>query len=594
MAAYSVDIQLRTLGGSQVDALADKLRGLEKSAATAGAAGEKAGTRIGTAFTNLKTKLGGVVSGFQSLGGVLSSLGVGAAIQQFAAAGLQAERTGKTIQALAGQYGEVSAVQQIAGRAAKEFSLGQSTAAKGVADLYGRLRPTGVALKDIETVFFGVNKAAATMNLTAADTEGVFLQLSQALGSGRLQGDELRSIMERMPAVGQAVAKVMGVSAAQVKQLGEEGKITTAVMIEAAKELGNLKPPPPDAYKQFNAAIEDLKTGIGKDILPAITPLVQALSGLVRSFGALPEPVRQVIAILGLALGAFVVIAPAIGTVMSIVSAAGPVFAALSGAVSAVVGVLAGSGGLAGVLGVIAGVLTGPAGWVALLVAAGAALWAFRDQIADFVGQAGQLFQGFGELAYQYLVKPYTDAFKMVWDAAIKFGANVADAIKTPVAAVMGVVRSTVNGVIGYVEQSINAAISAMNALIGLANEALRALKLPQLPLAAPVKLPRFADGGYVTKPTEALIGEGGEPEYVIPQSKMEAAMANYSAGRRGNAVIPGSANVNVSYSGSIVSMGGSDYISKGDVPGLLSSAVNQTLKTLQRSPDARRFAGVR
>ncbi len=92
----------------------------------------------------------------------------------------------------------------------------------------------------------------------------------------------------------------------------------------------------------------------------------------------------------------------------------------------------------------------------------------------------------------------------------------------------------------------------------------------------------KLATGGYVTGPTNALIGEGGESEYVVPESKMGEAMQRYAAGARGAAVIPGSANVNVSYSGSIVSMGGSDYISKGDVPGLLSSAVNQTLKTLQ------------
>jgi hypothetical protein len=49
-----------------------------------------------------------------------------------------------------------------------------------------------------------------------------------------------------------------------------------------------------------------------------------------------------------------------------------------------------------------------------------------------------------------------------------------------------------------------------------------------------------FADGGLVTKPTMGLIGEGGEPEYVIPQSKMSAAMSRYSRGARGESVIPG------------------------------------------------------
>jgi TP901 family phage tail tape measure protein len=56
------------------------------------------------------------------------------------------------------------------------------------------------------------------------------------------------------------------------------------------------------------------------------------------------------------------------------------------------------------------------------------------------------------------------------------------------------------------------------------------ALQMPKL----------YADGGFVTGPTNAVIGEGGESEYVIPASKMSAAMSNYSAGRRGAGVLEG------------------------------------------------------
>jgi len=49
-----------------------------------------------------------------------------------------------------------------------------------------------------------------------------------------------------------------------------------------------------------------------------------------------------------------------------------------------------------------------------------------------------------------------------------------------------------------------------------------------------------FADGGFVMGPTQALIGEGGESEYVIPASKMRSAMNRYASGARGSAVIPG------------------------------------------------------
>ena len=56
----------------------------------------------------------------------------------------------------------------------------------------------------------------------------------------------------------------------------------------------------------------------------------------------------------------------------------------------------------------------------------------------------------------------------------------------------------------------------------------------------------RYAEGGYVDQPTNALIGEGGEPEYVIPQSKLSATMENYRVGKRGADMIPESANVSI------------------------------------------------
>ena len=49
----------------------------------------------------------------------------------------------------------------------------------------------------------------------------------------------------------------------------------------------------------------------------------------------------------------------------------------------------------------------------------------------------------------------------------------------------------------------------------------------------------KFAQGGYVSGPTNALVGEGGEPEYIIPESKMRESMARYSRGARGGSVIP-------------------------------------------------------
>ena len=50
----------------------------------------------------------------------------------------------------------------------------------------------------------------------------------------------------------------------------------------------------------------------------------------------------------------------------------------------------------------------------------------------------------------------------------------------------------------------------------------------------AGIRIPEYAKGGYVTRPTLAMIGEGGEPEYVVPKSKAKAFANNIASGRTG------------------------------------------------------------
>lgn len=121
-----------------------------------------------------------------------------------------------------------------------------------------------------------------------------------------------------------------------------------------------------------------------------------------------------------------------------------------------------------------------------------------------------------------------------------------------------------------------------------------------------------FADGGMVTRPTMGLIGEGGEPEYVIPASKMRGAMSRYAAGARGSAVIPGSG---ASGGGAMSGGGGGaidvrytverinsvDYVTADQFQRGMAQAAAQgaqqgerrALGRLQNSPTTRRRVGV-
>jgi hypothetical protein len=120
-----------------------------------------------------------------------------------------------------------------------------------------------------------------------------------------------------------------------------------------------------------------------------------------------------------------------------------------------------------------------------------------------------------------------------------------------------------------------------------------------------------YAEGGYVTGPTPAVVGEGGEPEYIIPASKMESAMARYSSGTRGDAVIdgPGStegggggvatadAPISITVEGGITQIGNDEFVRKDQLPAIVAQASKageaRTMRRLQMNPGARRKIGM-
>ncbi|MAS97352.1 MAG: hypothetical protein CMF29_00245, partial [Kiritimatiellaceae bacterium] len=93
-----------------------------------------------------------------------------------------------------------------------------------------------------------------------------------------------------------------------------------------------------------------------------------------------------------------------------------------------------------------------------------------------------------------------------------------------------------------------------------------------------------FASGGYVDRPTKALIGEGSEGEYVIPESKLNESLSRYQAGHRGSSVVPGgvggtgnsaggSGEVTVNYTGPTLNFNGDEYVPRSAVPQIINSA---------------------
>lgn len=107
----------------------------------------------------------------------------------------------------------------------------------------GLLRSMQKSLKDqsLETTIRQVgtlNRLLAIGGLDGAARGSVSLQFGQALQSGVLAGDELRSLREAAPfELLEAIAKAAGGTTEQLKDLGSQGKLTRTVMVQALTDL---------------------------------------------------------------------------------------------------------------------------------------------------------------------------------------------------------------------------------------------------------------------------------------------------------------------------------------------------------------------
>jgi tape measure domain-containing protein len=84
-------------------------------------------------------------------------------------------------------------------------------------------------------------KAIKVSGASAVEAKSAMLQFGQALGSGKLAGDELRSLLETAPYLMRQLADGIGVPVGALKKLGEEGKLTadvvTAALTKAAAQI---------------------------------------------------------------------------------------------------------------------------------------------------------------------------------------------------------------------------------------------------------------------------------------------------------------------------------------------------------------------
>ncbi|WP_147484368.1 tape measure protein, partial [Burkholderia pseudomallei] len=92
----------------------------------------------------------------------------------------------------------------------------------------------------------------------------------------QLRGQELKSVLEELPGVADAIARGMGKSSAQLKSMAEEGKLTVGNLVEALTR----------AAGGTDALFEKMQTTVGQTMTRLQTEIVKYIGESDQATGA--------------------------------------------------------------------------------------------------------------------------------------------------------------------------------------------------------------------------------------------------------------------------------------------------------------------
>jgi tape measure domain-containing protein len=313
------------------------------------------------------------------------------------------------------------------------------------------------------------------------------LQLTQALGSGKLQGDEFRSIAEAAPMIEQIVAHFMGVTQGQLKQLSSDGKITADIMknaiLGATDEINTKFAAMPMTWGQV---WQNMQTTAFRAFVPVFNQLSAiANSESMRSFG---EMAGQTFIVVGQAVAGLINnVRWLSGIVISNGSIMEPVFVSLAFVLLAI----AGNAGFAATMaaahaaasaaetatiigltiaqdGLNAALYACPLTWIIFGVIAVIGIFYLAVYAVNHFAGTSISATGIIVGLFFWMGGQIYNTVAIVWNIFLAFVEFLGNAFKNPTAAIYNLFAVIWNGIVELVGRSVNEIIGLINKIPGM------------------------------------------------------------------------------------------------------------------------------
>jgi tape measure domain-containing protein len=188
---------------------------------------------------NFDSDTGGINAaekGLNALSSAMAALGLGLGIKELADTADAYTTLAARIKIAVGETGNVK--DAMAG--VQSVALQTNSNLDATAQLFAKLNDVGKTMgltqNQVLDLTKTVNQAIQLGGGSAQASEAAITQLSQALQSGVLRGDEFNSIMEQAPGISQALAASLGVTTGELRKMAEEGKLSSQTVVNALKD----------------------------------------------------------------------------------------------------------------------------------------------------------------------------------------------------------------------------------------------------------------------------------------------------------------------------------------------------------------------
>ena len=443
-------------------------------------------------------KIGSVLAGFASLSFAKSMLDTADAMQSINA----------QVRQVVSSESEYLAVQ----RQLLDVANNTRASLESTANLYvstsRALKDYGYTQQEILTFTEATNNAMAIGGVQAQQQAAALMQLSQALGSGVLQGDEFKSIAEAAPILLDTIAEYMGKSRAEIKKLGSEGQLTADVIFKAIS----------GASEKFGEQAAKMPMTMGQALTvfsnnwqSMVSKLLNdsgAMSGIAAVIKLIADNLNLVVPIVaGFAVAVAAAVAPTLA--LNVALLANP-FGIVAVAIGAVIGLIAQFGDEIDVFGdgwsnlsdVIQAV------WQVITETIGEAVDTVKSWFGELTAWVDESVGGWSAVFERVMglisstigayVNVYINTFATGW-MLIKEAANNMPQFFANLGKAIG------NVFISAIEWMVNKAVGMINSMIDFANKAASMVGVSGIEKLNNVQIGRMNDGGLGSRIADSM-----------------------------------------------------------------------------------------